>query len=208
MSGYVITDTELTAIADAIRSKTQRTGLLSPSEMVTEIESIGTGSAGLDDMIARSTEEIVSRTATEVGSYAFYNYSTLRTAFLPAVAMVGQAAFSGCTMLDNVVLGSLTGGLGASAFQNCSSLRSLDLRYSSLSYLPANVFAGSGLAELWLPEGKMCTLANVNCFQNSPLAYGGTGGTLYVPAAYRVRYEANANWAYIFSSPANRVISY
>ena len=47
MSNYIIQDTTLADIANAIRSKTGSTGLMTPLEMPNEIESIGTGGGGL-----------------------------------------------------------------------------------------------------------------------------------------------------------------
>ena len=76
---------KLTAIADAIRGKTGKTGELTLEQMATEIAGIETGgggdqSAGLVDgtlTVYESTE------VTQIRTYAFYYHPTLKRVAIP-----------------------------------------------------------------------------------------------------------------------------
>lgn len=51
------------------------------------------------------------------------------------------------------------------------------------------------------------TLTNINTFQLTPFASGGSGGTLYVPADLINEYQNATNWSTILSYPNNQIKS-
>ncbi len=51
MAEYVITDTQMTALADAVRDVTGGSGGLTHAQMVTELESVSTELAGVNTLI-------------------------------------------------------------------------------------------------------------------------------------------------------------
>lgn len=52
---------------------------------------------------------------------------------------------------------------------------------------------------------SVVNLLNINAFQNTPFASGGTGGTLYVPQALIASYEAATNWSTILGYANNSI---
>lgn len=230
MKLYVISDERLEMLADAIRSKTGEAEALSPAEMVDAVNGIVVQTnTDLDGMIARTAEVVESDTAALVAAYAFFNNATVRTVVLPAVrtieeyafcdcvnleristgaSRIGAYAFYGCDALNEILFGEGLAEIGVAAFDGCSALTAINLRNTSVSAIAPSAFAASGLRELWLPENRQCTLANVNSFADSPLGVGGSGGVIYVPLKYRVRYEASPIWSKIFANGKNRIVTY
>ena len=230
MKLYVISDERLNQLAEAIRSKTGETEALSPAEMVEAINgTVIHTNTELDGMITRTAEVVESNTAGLVAAYAFFNNATVRTVVLPAAKEIQEYAFCDCVNLERISCGAskirayafygcdalneilFAEGLteiDVAAFNGCSELNKIDLRNTSVSAIAPSAFAASGLKELWLPENKFCTLTNVSSFSGCPLGVGGSGGVIYVPLKYRVRYEANTTWAKILGNGTNRVVTY
>ena len=230
MKLYVISDDRLKMLADAIRAKTGEDAALSPAEMVDAVNGIVVQTnTDLDGMIARTAEVVESDTATLVAAYAFFNNATVRTVVLPEVhtieeyafcdcvnleristgaSRIGAYAFYGCDALNEILFGEGLTEIGVAAFDGCSALIAINLRNTAVSAIAPSAFASSGLRELWLPENRQCTLANVNSFAGSPLGVGGSGGVIYVPLKYRVRYEASPIWSKIFANGKNRIVTY
>lgn len=91
---------KMTAIANAIRSKTGYSGKLTLDQMATQINSIETQ----DTLIERKVTKIVNSNVSYVASYAFWGYGALQEVSLPNVTTVYSYAFSGCTSLISVSL--------------------------------------------------------------------------------------------------------
>lgn len=227
---YVISDERLTMLADAIRSKTGDEAALSPAEMVEAISSIAVQTnTDLDGMIERAAEVVESDTAALVASYAFFNNATVRTVVLPAAQMIEEYAFCDCVNLERISCGASKIGayafcgcdalneflfsdnlteIGVAAFDGCSSLTVVNLRNTSITTIAPSAFSASGVGELWLPENRFCSLTNVSSFAGTPLGQNGSGGIIYMPLRYRVRYEANSAWSKITGNGTNRVVTY
>lgn len=145
----------------------------------------------------------------------------------------GNSAFEGCTSLESVELPTLSGekypyswaGIrmfaGCKAltvvsmpscptvqeymFSDCTSLTMLDL--PSVTRIRYGAFSGcTALNVLILRADKVCTLENINAFNNSPFAAGKSGGTLYVKAAQVAGYQAAANWSTILGYDRNNIL--
>ena len=56
------------------------------------------------------------------------------------------------------------------------------------------------MTTLVLRNDTVVTLANINAFQGTPFASGGTGGTVYVPAALIESYQTATNWSTLYAS--------
>lgn len=230
MERYVIRESTLQAIGNAIRNKVGSSDAMTTDEMVAAINGIIVHTnSDLDGLIMRTSEDIESNTATEVASYAFYSNPSLRYIVLPNALLIGDYAFCGCVNLENISIGATRIGayafydcdellevifkyglteIGVSAFDGCRSLTAANLRDTSLAVISASAFANSGIKELYLPETKFCSLTNVNAFSGSPIGANGEGGTIYMPMKYRVRYESNSMWAKITGNGKNRVVTY
>lgn len=230
MERYVIRESTLQAIGDAIRNKVGISDTMNPQEMVDTINSIIVHTNGdLDGLIMRTSEDIESDTATSVASYAFFSNPAVRYIVLPNALSIGDYAFCDCVNLENVSLGATRIGaysfyncdelleiifqyglteIGVGAFDGCKSLTKIDLSDTSLQVITASSFANSGIRELYLPKTKYCALLNANAFSGSPLGADGEGGIIYMPMQYRVRYESNSVWAKITGNGKNRIMTY
>ena len=216
MAEYLIQDTTLTGIADAIREKTGGTDPVAVSDMAAQIEGIQAGGGGddvLDTLIDRSITEISSSSATSIGSYAFYSCSSLTTANFPVATSIGTSAFQYCRSLTTANFpvatsietsafqncNSLTTvdfpvatSIGTSAFQNCSSLTTANFPVATSIRTSAFQYCRS-LKSLLLRNNKVCTLSNTNTFNSTPISSG--TGYIYVPSELIEQYKTANNWS-------------
>ena len=119
MSDYIVHDSELTSIANAIRGVTGgSTSLAFPTAFVTEIEGIG---GTIDRIIDRTISEIYNSRVSVIGNYAFQSCPSLTTVSFPNCTSIGNYAFYSCTSLTTVSFPNCT-SIGNSAFYRCTSL--------------------------------------------------------------------------------------
>lgn len=92
-------------------------------------------------------------TLTEIASRAFGNAYKLKTASLPSkLVKIGSNAFEG-TALTKVVAPKTLESVGASAYECCKKLKSVDLSKSKLTKLNARVFADDQkISEIKFPK--------------------------------------------------------
>lgn len=131
------------------------------------------------------------------------------------IEITSMRTFSGCGKLKSLVFPKVVCLHGNINFENCTALEFIDFaspinnyREASSQKLPLNYNIGQNAF-------KGCTLlktlviratdipwiiANVNCFANSPFAEGGTGGTVYVPAALIEQYKTATNWSALYAA--------
>ena len=155
---------KLTAIANAIRSKTGSTDPLSLDDMPTAIEGIQSGSGGESTAVEPYIEETYDDSGglidvnmvgySKVRSYAFYGCKKLALTSLPSgLTSIGSYAFYNCS---NLALTSLPSGLTnieSYAFQNCKNLALTSLP-SGLTSIGNYAFSScSNLALTSLPYG-------------------------------------------------------
>lgn len=215
MAEYLIQDTTLTGIADAIRGKTGGTDPVAVSDMAAQIEGIqaGGGDDVLNALIDRSITEISSNT-TSIGSYAFQNCSTLTTANFPAATSIDYNAFQNCSSLttaDFPVVKSIGNyvfqncsalttanfhaatSIGSDAFYGCSALTTAD--FHAVTSIANRAFYGcSALTTLILRSETTAKLFNTNAFSsNTPIASG--TAYIYVPAALIEDYKVAYGWS-------------
>lgn len=120
-------DTNLKAIADAIRAKNGTNETYKPSEMASAISAISGGDAtAVSGIIDGSIVSIEDNRATFVREEAFYYCEDLQSVKLPEVTEIDYAAFSGCSSLETVYMPKLQ-TVGSSAFSDCEALVSIDL---------------------------------------------------------------------------------
>lgn len=139
---YIIDGTKLTAIADAIRSKTGETGTLTADQMAEKITNIQTGDTALTKMLLSGSGSIGAVDTTSlkldlyrdnafsgiyglysikddniryIGKYAFVKCANLGSVNLPKVETVSDYAFSDCRSLKTLSLPLCT-GVGYYAF--------------------------------------------------------------------------------------------
>lgn len=99
---------------------------------VTNYESakVNVASSGGDEqllaLINRSITDLSNEEITKVGTYAFYNCTSLTSINIPNATTIDSAAFRGCTKLSTINIPKVT-SIGTNAFMNCSSIKSMSL---------------------------------------------------------------------------------
>lgn len=167
-------DSDLLAVADAIRTKGGTAGALTfPEGFVAAIEALSTGggsdrSAGLIDGTLETYE---NPDVTVLRQYAFYTHAGIKHIVLPNVDAVPSNCFRQCTALISVDLGNpdLTPsykGIEGAALANNTALKTLILRYST----PVKAAAAN-------------------------ILNGASGVTVYVPQSLIAEYTAATNWS-------------
>ena len=74
----------------------------------------------------------IAEGVTNVGNYAFYGFSLLENVNLPSsVTVIGRASFAFCTVVKNITLPATVTEIRDSAFEGCSAL--------SAAFIPASV---------------------------------------------------------------------
>lgn len=122
---------KMTAIANAIRSKTGGTENLTLDAMAEAIAGIETGSGGdytneqIGTLIDRSVMWfIIPDGVAKIGAYAFSGCSSLQGVGIPeGVTSIDTYAFNGCSSLQTVAIPEGVTTIGAYAFSGCSSLQ-------------------------------------------------------------------------------------
>lgn len=131
MSKVLVTESYLTDIGNAIRSKNGSTSQYKPSEMAGAINDIPTqGSQDntvLNSILDRSISgNYVNNDLTEIGRYAFEFCDSLTSATFTKVTKVYSSAFSDCRSLESISLPEVK-DINQSAFAYCSSLKSISM---------------------------------------------------------------------------------
>ena len=184
MSKYLIQDTTLTALADAVRAKTGSTNEMSLEEIISSIDEISGGDTGIEDaMVTGTLTAYTNGRVTSIGNHAFahcYNLTTisfpvctnignsafyqcvgLTTISLPVCTTIGDGAFSFCTNLTSVNLPACT-EINDRVFYSCTNLTSINL--PACTAIPGYAFSNCiNLTSINLPA---CTAIHYGAFEN------------------------------------------
>lgn len=125
MADYLVTDTELTSIANAIRTKGSTSASLAfPSGFISAINDIptGGGDSRFEQLVARGiSSNLLDSNIAVVGAYAFASCSLLKKVDFPNCSIISSAAFNGCSRMSEVSIPNLN-YVAQSAFKECYSL--------------------------------------------------------------------------------------
>lgn len=128
MSKVLVTESYLTDIGDAIRSKNGGSTKYKPSEMAAAIKSL-TGGSGQDNTVLNSilgrsiSGDYVNDDATEIGIYAFNSCKNLTSATFKKVTKIGSSSFGSCSSLESISLPEVREiGISAFSFSNLKSI--------------------------------------------------------------------------------------
>lgn len=150
MADYIVKDTELTQIADAIRAKgSTSASLIFPSGFASAIESISTGDGTLSDIANGTIQTFTDSELTFARDGLFMSCSYLSAVVMSACTSVGAYAFSGCTRL-RVASMPLCQFIQAHAFQNCTSLAAINFPQCTTVDVAAFAYCGQ-LSAVALP---------------------------------------------------------
>jgi hypothetical protein len=177
---------KLTAIADAIRKKTGKTGELTLDAMVTEIGSISGGSSDNELKLIQGTlEKADYPTLTSLGMFAFAGQQNLKEVSLPEVTTIPDFCFYFTPSLNSydlpkvtTIAGNAFGSsgitsaefplvteLGDAAFSECGDLTTVNL--PKVTNLSSECFSGAGdITSLNIP---LVTELSEGCFASSQI---------------------------------------
>ena len=178
MANVLIEESTMSAIGNAIREKTGKTGLILPKDMPTEIESIEEdnlcayfeGTLEVIDLdiksprqyaLAYSTADVVNLpNVTTLNDYTFYRSSVVEVN-LPNVTGLGGDAFYGCSNLTRLNAPKLK-TVSSRVFQNCKALTEVNLPL--LEVLNPDTFNGcTSLVTVNLPKVKNMSASFSGC---------------------------------------------
>lgn len=135
-----------------------------------------------------------------IGTNAFNGCSALKVTELPnTVAYLNTYAFNKCTSLETIVIPPGITTLNSYVFGGCTGLRFVDLK--GATRLSANAFNGcSNLSRIVLRYNKVCTLNSSSVLTGTPFASGGSGGVVYVPSSLIESYQKATNWSTLYAA--------
>jgi hypothetical protein len=204
----------LTDVADAIREKKGSNEPINAQNFANEIKNLPSGGDnGLADaLVKRTITEYVNNEITEIGDYVFYHCKDLTSLSLSNVTKIGKLAtfecislttlevpnveelsiqaIYGCKVLKEVYMPRLT-YLNDQAFRACSALTRADI--GNCTSIGAMSFFMTKLDTLIIHTPSVCTLANTNVFDSTPIKSG--TGFVYVPDNLVDAYKEATNWS-------------
>lgn len=135
---------------------------------------------------------------TDLGSHCFYGCTALSQISFPNLIHTGQAQFVNTQITELSIPNIGSSGLAYGCCQNMKSLVKVDLgpgltKTGGLAFSNCTVLTTLILRR----TDSIVALSNVNDFNGTPFASGGTGGTIYVPSALIDTYKSATNWSTI-----------
>ena len=129
MANYICTSSEITSLADAIRTKGGTSASLTwPNGFISAVNDIPSGGGGgggdFAGLIQRTITSASDSTVSYIGVYAFYTCRSLTTISFPQCTSIGMYAFQNCRDLTTALFPICT-TIGDYAFQLCSSLTTI-----------------------------------------------------------------------------------
>lgn len=189
---------KLTAIGDAIRSKTGGSELLTLDEMPQEIQGIQTGGGGgadtgLADSIVDGTITSYSSDIQTLRASAFAYSTKLTSVSLPNVTSIPGDAFSYCDKLASCDFPKVETIGGSSTFNSCTSLEKII--FPSLTYISDMAIWANckSMLALILPNSTVATCGYAGASWN-PTPFNKGQGYIYVPRALIEQYKVATNW--------------
>lgn len=215
MSKKLYEESDVQAIADAIREKNGSSDTYKLSEMAAAVLAISSDADHTveDAIITRTITEYSNDRVEFIGKYSFQNCASLTSVNFPAVKnSIDVSAFQNCTSLMSVSFPNVR-LIAVNAFQNCTSLTSVNfsavetmyaysfrnctsltsVNFPAATKIDISTFLGcTSLNTLILSGESVCTLSDVNAFTNTPIESG--TGYIYVPSALIDTYKTATNW--------------
>lgn len=148
MTEYLIQDSTLTGIADAIRNRTGMSDTITVKNMASVIESM------------ESLVDYENTIASTIGPYNFYGFNKIKSVSFTEAETIEAAAFHNCENLTTANFPLVT-KIERSAFAMCPKLSFIEI--PSVTSIGEISFQGCGLQNLSLP---VCTSIGQGAFMN------------------------------------------
>lgn len=135
----------------------------------------------------------------------FRNCSKLNSVYAPKAAWVQGQCFHSCTSLTVIALPACK-TIRNQCFYGCNHLEAADFGGTTFQMTDQNIFTNcSAFQTLVIRATSVASLSNVNCFNNTPFASSGSGGTIYVPNSLISTYQSATNWSTILGYANNSI---
>ncbi len=146
-------------------------------------------------------------TLTDKNNFA-RNCTKLTTVRLPTLRDSGSGIFDGCSSLSAIALPSVR-YIFTVHFRDCTSLAVADFG-PEVQFIRGEIFKGcSSLGTLILRNANgVSPLSYTNCFNGTPFASGGSGGTIYIPEVMYNHLGDGSSLDYIAASNWNTIYGY
>ena len=211
MAEYLIQDTTLDAIADAINAKTGGSSAMTPAQMVTAIAAIpsGGGTDTLGASLAGTLENYENDSLTSleqysfyyghtapknlripnvtaIGKYAFGYQSHLESIFAPKAFMLGMSIFNAAAQLVTAVLGAPNGQQEIFRAYTTMALVVAEFAISSATenqakFSSRTFYGCKNLKTIILRSPVIYASTASDMFSGSTVDSGGSGCTIYIP---------------------------
>lgn len=225
MKNYIVSDTDMISVADAIREKGGTSDALTfPGGFVDAVGAIQAGGESVDTLeqhlmgtitsfesdkvitinggLNKSSIKYLSLPNATSCSTTFSNSDLSEGVNLPNLGDIIQSSMFSGTKLKTIALPKIA-YVNNNAFYACKSLTTVDLGNSDVTNgnIASSVFMdNSAMTTLILRHSAVVKLINVNSFNNTPFARGGTGGTVYVPSSLIESYKIATNWCTLYEA--------
>lgn len=136
MAQYLVEDTDLNSIADAIREKTGGTEpLVFPGEFNEAISGISGGATEpyIEEIYDASGNLIEAKLYghSKIRDYAFQNCTKLALTSLPSgLTSIGSSAFQNCTGLTSITFTGTPTSIASNAFSSCTNLTTINVPWA------------------------------------------------------------------------------
>lgn len=160
-------ETDVQAIADAIREKTGKTDKMKIAEMSGEIEGVDLNK-NLSDFISDKIIDYKDDITVKQRNYSFFACEQLQSVYFKKLLESGYCGFN-----------------------NCYNLKIA--KFEALTYLNGAIFGGSGIKTLVISTPTICEMLTIDALMNTPI-YNGTG-YIYVPKSLIEGYKVATNWS-------------
>ena len=188
MSKRLYEESDVKAVADAIRAKNGSTDTYKLSEMAAAISKIATGgetggdTSAEDALIDRTISgDYTNNSVTSIGRYAFFWCNDLKSLSFPEVQELGIYAINSCRSLTTVFLPKVT-YMGSYCLQNNPKLKTVVITQTDSVCTLSATSAFDGCYHFW---GSLEPENNPNGLQD---------GYIYVPDALVDSYKTADAW--------------
>lgn len=144
----------------------------------------------LDDMNDRYRDFTIYPSSIESDVVAYFS-NTLTSWYDNVATTIRSYAFYNRSALTSVKTVATT--VGSYAFGECTGLKTIDFLSDMPVTIQANAFNGSRINAVFLRSSSVCTLTNINAFENTPIIAG--FGAIYVPEDLVDDYKEATNWS-------------
>lgn len=131
-------------------------------------------------------------------AHAFNSRSSILSINMPNVTRINMSVFASCSKMTEAHLPNLTECSNTGQFTNCTVLEFVDL--GSVNTFSTSMFLNCAALKTIVIRrtSGVPSIQNINAFNGTPYANGGSGGKIYVPSALIESYKTATNWSALY----------